>query len=63
MNKYEAAIVLKLTRARVQRTCDRCGEAFGKGSEYFRESLGRLQKPPGFRLGSYCVPCGKIKRT
>lgn len=61
MNKYEAAKILTLTKARVRRTCDTCEEPIEKGVEYFRESLGLLAKPPGLRLGSYCIACGKAK--
>ena len=61
MNKYEEAKRLKLTKARVPRTCDRCRVVIEKGAEYFRESLGSLAKPPGLSLGSYCVACGAAK--
>jgi len=59
MNKYQAVKTLKLTKARVRKTCDTCGEAIEKGAEYWRESLRLLAKPPGLRLGSYCIACGK----
>jgi len=61
MNKYEEAKRLKLTKARAPRTCDMCRVMIEKGAEYFRESLGPLAKPPGLRLGSYCVACGEAK--
>lgn len=59
MNKYEATKILKLMKARVPKACDTCGVSIEKGTEYFRESLGLLAKPPSFRLGSYCVTCGR----
>jgi hypothetical protein len=61
MNKYERAKVLTASKARVQKTCDKCGKSIEKGAEYFRESLGLLAKPPGVRLGNFCIACGKAK--
>lgn len=61
MSKYEAAKTVKLTKARVQRTCDACGGAIERGAEYFRETLGFLAKPPGVRLRSYCIACRTAK--
>jgi PHP family Zn ribbon phosphoesterase len=61
MNKYESAKKLKLTKARSAWTCETCGAAIDKGTEYFRESLGPIAKPPGLHLGSYCIACGKAK--
>jgi hypothetical protein len=59
MNKYESAKTLKLTKARSSRTCETCGAVIDKGTEYFRESLGLIAKPPGLHLGSFCVSCGR----
>ena len=61
MRKYEVAKTLKLTKARVPRTCDVCGERIEKGVQYLRESLGSLAKPPGLHLESYCITCGNAK--
>ena len=61
MKKYEAAMTLKLTTARVERACDTCGSRIERGAEYFRESLGLLAKPPGLRLKGYCIGCGTAK--
>ena len=63
MNKYEAAKTLKLTTARLARTCDSCGGSIGRGMEYYRESLGQMAKPPSVVLRSYCVACGKTSRS
>jgi hypothetical protein len=61
MGKYEAAKTLKLTKARRPRNCDSCGVRIIKGTEYFRESLGPMAKPPGLQLNSFCIACGKAK--
>jgi len=61
MNKYESAKTLKLTKARSPRTCETCGAAIDKGTEYFRESLGPIAKPPGLHLGSFCISCGRAR--
>lgn len=59
MHKYEAAKTLRLTTARVPKTCDSCGRSIGKGAQYYRQSLGQMAKPPSVVLRSYCISCGK----
>jgi hypothetical protein len=61
VSKYGAAKTLKLTRARVARTCEACGRGIEEGAKYYKESLGLMAKPPGLHLGSFCLACGKAK--
>jgi hypothetical protein len=63
MNKYERAKALKLTKARSPMICESCAAAIDKGTEYFRESLGPIAKPPGLHLGAYCIGCGRGKTS
>jgi hypothetical protein len=59
MGKYEAAKILKLTKARSARTCEMCGDEIKEGAKYFRESIGPMAKPPALHLKSFCLGCGK----
>jgi hypothetical protein len=61
LNKYKNATTLKLAKARLGRHCDECGSTIEKGTEYFRESLGLMAKPPELRLRSFCAACGNAK--
>jgi hypothetical protein len=57
MGKCEAAKILESTKARAARACDVCGATIEKGEQYLRESLGRMMKPPGVYLRSFCKSC------
>jgi len=61
LDKYKNATTLKLAKARFDRHCEGCGSKIEKGTEYFRESLGLMAKPPGLRLRSFCTACGNAK--
>jgi len=63
MTKYEGGKTLKLKKAGSQWACEACGAVIKKGTEYFRESLGPVSKPPGLHLVSFCFSCGGAWRN
>ena len=56
-SKYENAIGLKLTTARSFWSCSSCQRDINPGESYYRQSLGRIGKPPDVCLRAFCLAC------
>ncbi len=56
-SKYERAIELKRVRARKLAECLACGDPINPGDHYYRQSLGRISKPPRLQLSAFCLSC------
>jgi len=58
MGKYENAKFLIRRTARKEWLCCKCGKEIKTKEEYYRESLGLMDKGPHIVFETYCLDCG-----
>jgi hypothetical protein len=57
MGKYDEIKKLVKKKARVDHKCSKCGRIITRGTDYYKEDIGRINKPPNLLLRDFCLEC------